>query len=66
MKCIKCGHVVEPEALRTVDAELKGEHLSVTLNAPRCPNCGRVVILGKHVRAYHRAVSEAYRCKVAC
>ena len=63
MKCIKCGHVVEPEALRTVETELKGERVSVTLNAPQCMNCGRVVILGKNVRAYHRAVSDAYRRK---
>lgn len=64
MKCIKCGHPVEPEALRVVDAELKGERVSVTLNVPQCGNCGRVVILGKHSRAYHRAVSEAYRRKM--
>lgn len=64
MKCIKCGHVVESEALRTIDAELKGERVSVTLNAPQCMNCGRVVILGKNVRTYHRAVSDAYRRKV--
>ena len=64
MKCIKCGHLVEPEAVRTVDAELKGERVSVTLNAPQCMNCGRVVILGRNVRAYHRAVSDAYRRKV--
>lgn len=64
MKCMKCGHVVEPEALRTVEAELKGEHVSVELNASQCANCGEVVLLGKHVRAYHRAVSDAYRRKV--
>lgn len=64
MKCIKCGHLVEPEAVRTVDAELKGERVSVTVNAPQCMNCGRVVILGRNVRAYHRAVSEAYRRRV--
>ena len=64
MKCIKCGHVVAPEALRVVETELKGEHVSVTLNAPQCMNCGRVVILGRNVRAYHRAVSDAYRRKV--
>lgn len=64
MKCIKCGHVVEPEAPRTVEAELKGEHVSVEINAPQCLNCGEVVLLGKHVRAYHRAVSDAYRRKV--
>ena len=64
MKCIKCGHVVEPEAPRTVEAELKGEHVSVELNAPQCANCGEVVLLGKHVRIYHRAVSDAYRRKV--
>ena len=64
MKCIKCGHVVEPEAPRTVEAELKDERVSVTLNAPQCMNCGRVVILGKNARAYHRAVSDAYRRKV--
>lgn len=64
MKCIKCGHVVEQEALRTIDAELKGEHVSVTLHAPQCMHCGRVVILGRHTRAYHRAVSDAYRRKV--
>ena len=64
MKCIKCGHVVAPEALRVVEAELKGEHVSVTLNAPQCMKCGRVVILGRNVRAYHRAVSDAYRRKV--
>ena len=64
MKCIKCGHVVEQEALRTIDAELKGERVSVTLHAPQCMHCGRVVILGRHTRAYHRAVSDAYRRKV--
>ena len=64
MKCIECGHVVEQEALRTVEAELKGERVSVTLNAPQCMNCGRVVILGKNTRACHRAVSDAYRRKV--
>ena len=64
MKCIKCGHPVESEALRTADAELKGEPVSVTVNVPQCRNCGRVVILGKHSRAYHRAVSEAYRRKM--
>ena len=64
MKCIACGHDVEPEAPRTVEAELKGEHVSVELSAPQCANCGEVVILGKHVRAYHRAVSDAYRRKV--
>lgn len=63
MKCIKCGHIVEPEGLRTVDAEVKGEHVTVTLNAPQCTNCGRVVILGRNVRAYHRAASDAYRRK---
>lgn len=64
MKCIKCGHVVEQEAPRTVEAELKGERVSVILKAPQCMNCGRVVILGKNTRAYHRAVSDAYRRKV--
>lgn len=64
MKCIKCGHVVEQEALRTVEAELKGERVSVTLHAPRCMRCGRVVILGRNTRVYHRAVSDAYRRKV--
>lgn len=64
MKCIKCGHAVEPEALRTVDAELKGERVSVTLNARRCMHCGRVLILGRNARTYHRAVSDAYRRKV--
>ena len=64
MKCIKCGHIVEPEALRIVEAELKGEHITVTLNAPQCKNCGRVVILGRNARTYHRAVSDAYRRKV--
>ena len=64
MKCIKCGHAVEPEAPRSVEAELKGERVSVALNAPQCMNCGRVVILGKNARAYHRAVSDAYRRKV--
>jgi putative zinc finger/helix-turn-helix YgiT family protein len=64
MKCIVCGHDVEPEAPRTVEAELKGEPVSVELSAPQCANCGEVVILGKHVRAYHRAVSDAYRRKV--
>ena len=64
MKCIKCGHVVEQEAPRTVEAELQGERVAVTLKAPRCMNCGRVVILGKNTRAYHRAVSDAYRRKV--
>lgn len=64
MKCIKCGHAVEPEALRTVEAELKGEQVSVELNAPQCANCGEVVLLGKHVRAYHRAVSDEYRRRV--
>ena len=64
MKCITCGHVVEQEALRTVEAELKGERVSVTLHAPQCMNCGRVVILGKNTRTYHRAVSDAYRRKV--
>lgn len=64
MKCIKCGHLVEAEAVRTVDAELKGDRVSVTLSAPQCMNCGHVVILGRNVRAYHRAVSEAYRRNV--
>ena len=64
MKCIKCGYVVEPEAPRTVEAELKGEKVSVELSAPQCANCGEVVLLGKRVRAYHRAVSDAYRRKV--
>ncbi len=64
MKCIKCGHVVEPAAPRTVEAELRGERLSVTLDAPQCPNCGRVVMLGKNTRTYYRAVSDAYRSKV--
>ena len=63
MKCIKCGHVVAPEAPRTVETEFKGESVAVTLNAPQCMKCGRVVILGKHVRTYHRAVSDAYRRK---
>ena len=64
MKCMKCGHVLEPEAPRTVEAELKGEHVSVELTSPQCASCGEVVLLGKHVRAYHRAVSDAYRRKV--
>lgn len=64
MKCIQCGHVVEPAAPRTVDAELRGERVSVELDVPRCANCGEIVLLGKHVRAYHRAVSDAYRRKV--
>lgn len=64
MKCITCGHVVEPEAPRTLEAELKGEHVTVQLDVPQCLNCGEVVLLGKHVRAYHRAVSDAYRRKV--
>ena len=64
MKCMKCGHVVEPEAPRTVEAELKGEHVSVEVIAPQCAKCGEVVLLGRHVRAYHRAVSDAYRREV--
>lgn len=64
MKCIKCGNVVEPEAPRTVETELKGEQISVEFDAPQCMNCGDVVILGRQVRAYHRAVSDAYRRKV--
>ena len=64
MKCIRCEHVVEPEAPRTVEAELKGEQVSVELKAPQCANCGEVVLLGKHVCAYHRAVSDAYRRRV--
>ena len=64
MKCIKCGNVVEPEAPRTVETELKGERISVEFSAPQCTHCGDVVILGRHVRAYHRAVSDAYRRKV--
>ena len=64
MKCIKCGHVVEPAAPRTMETELRGERVSVTLEAPQCPNCGRVVMLGKDTRTYYRAVSDAYRSKV--
>ena len=64
MKCISCGHVVEPEAPRTIETECKGERVSVTLRAPKCSNCDRVVILGRNVRAYDRAVSDAYRSKV--
>lgn len=63
MKCIRCGHTMEPEAPRTVDAELRGLQLSVTVVAPQCPSCGRVAISGKTARAYHRAVSDAYRRK---
>ena len=64
MNCIKCGHVVEPAAPRTMETELRGERVSVTLEAPQCPNCGRVVMLGKNTRTYYRAVSDAYRSKV--
>ncbi len=61
MKCIKCGHTMEPEGPRTVEAEIRGSHVTVSVVAPACPNCGRVALLGKTVRAYHRAVSDAYR-----
>lgn len=64
MKCIQCGEFVEPEAPRNIDAELKGERVSVTLRLPWCSRCNRAVILGRNVRAYHRAVSDAYRRKV--
>ena len=64
MKCMDCGHIVEPEAPRTVEAEVEGENVSVELNAPQCGKCGKVVLLGKHLRAYHRAASDAYRRKI--
>lgn len=64
MKCIKCGQRVEPEALRTFDAELRGRRVSVRLRVPWCAPCNRPVILGQKVRAYHRVVSDAYRREV--
>ena len=64
MKCIKCGQRVEPEAPRTIDAEFRGKCLSVRLRVPWCSQCNRAVILGRKVRTYHRAVSDAYRRQV--
>jgi len=61
MKCIKCGHTVESEALHKLVAEFRGERLEVQVAVRQCSHCKRVVLDGKSRRAYHRAVSDAYR-----
>ncbi len=61
MKCIKCGHAMEAESARTMMAEVRGEHLQVQVVAPQCSHCGRIVLKGKSLRAYHRTASDAYR-----
>lgn len=63
MKCIKCGHAMEPEALRTLYAEVRGERLEVQVAVPQCSHCGRLVLSGRGRRVYHRAASDAYRRK---
>src|SRR5579864_112102 len=61
MKCIKCGHQMEGEALRTLTAEVRGERVQVEVLTPQCSHCGRIVLNGKGRRMYHRAASDAYR-----
>ena len=61
MKCIKCGHGMEPAAPLTLSAEVRGERFTVKVVAAECADCGRVVLNSKARRMYHRAGSDAYR-----
>ena len=61
MKCIKCGHSMEPAKARTLNAEVRGESMDVTVVAPACSHCGRVVLNSKGRRMYNRASADEYR-----
>lgn len=61
MKCIKCGHTMDMEASRMLDAEVRGEHVQVEVIAPHCSQCGRVVLTARGRRMYSRAAADAYR-----
>jgi putative zinc finger/helix-turn-helix YgiT family protein len=63
MKCIKCGHTMEPAAPATLIAEVRGERLEVQVVAPHCKHCGRVVLDSKGRRMYGRAGADAYRSR---
>jgi putative zinc finger/helix-turn-helix YgiT family protein len=65
MKCIRCGNVMESEAPRSVTGEVRGESVTVVLNAPACPECGHVAILGSRMRQFTRAAADSYRRKKA-
>jgi putative zinc finger/helix-turn-helix YgiT family protein len=61
MKCTRCGHQMEAEAVRTLSAEVRGDQVLVQVVAPACSQCGRIVLSAKARRAYHRAASDGYR-----
>ena len=42
MKCIKCGHGMEPAAPLTLSAEVRGELFTVQVVAAKCAHCDRV------------------------
>lgn len=61
MKCSKCGHVMEPPAPQTIEAEVRKTKVQIEVLAPRCGHCGRVGLSGKAIRLHYRAASDAYR-----
>ena len=61
MRCIKCGHQIGPATPVTLEAEVRGEIFAVEVTAPRCHNCGRVVLNSRARRMHFRAASDAYR-----
>lgn len=61
MKCIKCGHAMEPAVPLALSAEVRGERFEVQVVAAKCAHCGRVLLNSKARRMYHRAGSDGYR-----
>lgn len=61
MKCIQCGSQMEPDALRSLVAEVKGEKVEFTLEVPACPQCGEIRLRGDKLREYHVRASDAFR-----
>ncbi len=61
MKCIRCNSIMDADAPRELHAEYRDKPVSFILNAPGCPTCGHVAVLGKTMKAYTRALADAYR-----
>ncbi len=61
MKCIKCGHGMEPAVPLTLSAEVRGELFTVQVVAAKCAHCDRVLLNSKARRMYHRAGADGYR-----
>jgi putative zinc finger/helix-turn-helix YgiT family protein len=61
MKCINCktGQLESRQAV--VPAEIKGEAVSVEMEALVCPNCGYTTIHGSHMAEYMRLAADVYR-----